>query len=149
MIRIKAVDAQNIWDVCELTYGDGCAAPAPDGRFHCNALSIAETKFDPEMHPNAIYSNNVPIGFFMYKRPEAQAETAVIYRFMLGSKYRDRGLEAKALEHVLKGLKIKGVKKVSLMAGECDEDTKNLCLSFGFHPAGETGKEQLCYELEM
>ena len=142
MIRIKAVDAQNIWDLCELTYGDGCAAPAPDGRFHCNALSIAETKFDPEMHPNAI-------GFFMYKRPEAQAETAVIYRFMLGSKYRDRGLEAKALEHVLKGLKIQGVKKVSLMAGECDEDTKNLCLSFGFHPAGETGKEQLCYELEM
>ena len=113
MIRIKAVDAQNIWDVCELTYGDGCAAPAPDGRFHCNALSIAETKFDPEMHPNAIYSNNMPIGFFMYKRPEAQAETAVIYRFMLGSKYRDRGLEAKALEHVLKGLKIQGVKKVS------------------------------------
>ena len=89
------------------------------------------------------------IGFFMYKRPEAQAETAVIYRFMLGSKYRDRGLEAKALEHVLKGLKIQGVKKVSLMAGECDKDTKNLCLSFGFHPAGETGKEQLCYELEM
>lgn len=140
MIRIKAVDAQNIWDVCELTYGDGCAAPAPDGRFHCNALSIAETKFDPEMHPNAIYSNNVTIGFFMYKRPEAQAETAVIYRFMLGSKYRDRGLEAKALEHVLKGLKIQGVKKVSLMAGECDKDTKNLASPSAFTPPGKPVK---------
>lgn len=59
----------------------------------------------------------MPVGFFMYKRSETQADTAVIRRFMLGGRYRERGLEEKALEHVLKGLKLQGVKKVLITAG--------------------------------
>lgn len=63
MIRIKSVDAQNILAVCELTSNQSCAVAAANGRPHCNALSIAEAKYNPEMHPNAIYNNNVLIGF--------------------------------------------------------------------------------------
>lgn len=94
MIRIKAVDSQNISAVCALTCG-GDAVPAPDGRLCCNAISIAQSRFDPELHPNAIYSGSVPVGFFMYKRSETQADTAVIRRFMLGCRHRERGLEEK------------------------------------------------------
>ncbi len=46
MIRIKAVDSQNISAVCALTCG-GDAVPAPDGRLCCNAISIAQSRFDP------------------------------------------------------------------------------------------------------
>lgn len=83
MIRIKAVDAQNILEVCGLTASQDSIGTAGKGRPCCNAVSIAETKYHPEMHPNAIYSNNILIGFFMYRREEKQADTAAICRFMI------------------------------------------------------------------
>ena len=62
MIRIKAVNAQNLLDVCELTTNrDGTT----EEHSCCNAISIAEAKYNAEMYPNAIYNNNVLIGFFM------------------------------------------------------------------------------------
>lgn len=33
----------------------------------CNAISIAESKYYPEMHPKAIYWKDTLIGFLMYK----------------------------------------------------------------------------------
>ena len=145
MIRIKAVDAQNISDVCELSTSQDVAVAKTEGRCRCNAISIAETRFDSEMHPNAIYNNNALIGFFMYKRAETQADTATICRFMLDDRFKDKGLEEKALEHVLRGLKIQGVKRVILSATETNEEAEKLYRSFGFHAAGEAG----CYELEL
>ena len=145
MIRIKAVDAQNISDVCELSTSQDVAVAKTEGRCRCNAISIAETRFDAEMHPNAIYNNNALIGFFMYKRAETQADTATICRFMLDDRFKDKGLEEKALEHVLRGLKIQGVKRVILSATEANEEAEKLYRSYGFHAAGEAG----CYELEL
>ena len=112
MIRIKAVDAQNILDVCKLTKSQDGIGPAIGRCSCCNAISIAEAKYNPGMHPHAIYHNNVLIGFFMYQRAENQADTATIYRFMIDDRFQQRGLEEKALEHILRGLKIQGVKKV-------------------------------------
>ena len=145
MIRIKAVDAQNISDVCELSTSQDVAVAKTEGRCRCNAISIAETRYDAEMHPNAIYNNNALIGFFMYKRAETQADTATICRFMLDDRFKDKGLEEKALEHVLRGLKIQGVKRVILEEAETNEEAEKLYRSFGFHAAGEAG----CYELEL
>ena len=69
MIRIKAVDEQNLLDVCELTANEAGMGTTVAGCSCCNAVSIAEAKYYPEMHPNAIYNNNVLIGFFMYQSP--------------------------------------------------------------------------------
>ena len=145
MIRIKAVDAQNISDVCELSTSQDVAVAKTEGRCRCNAISIAETRYDAEMHPNAIYNNNALIGFFMYKRAETHADTATICRFRLDDRFKEKALEEKALEHVLRGLKIQGVKRVILSATEANEEAEKLYRSFGFHAAGEAG----CYELEL
>ena len=63
MIRIKAVDAQNILDVCELTTNQDVIQATIEGHPCCNAIFIAKAKYHLEMHPNAIYNNNVLIGF--------------------------------------------------------------------------------------
>ena len=60
MIRIKAVDAQNLLDVCQLKTSQNHLCR---GRSCCNAVSIAEAKYCPELHPNAVYHNNTLIGF--------------------------------------------------------------------------------------
>lgn len=63
MIRIKMVDAQNILDVCKLTTNQNGIGTMMEEYLCCNAISIAEAKYDPEMHLNAIYNHNVLIGF--------------------------------------------------------------------------------------
>ena len=65
MIRIKEVDAQNILDVCKLTANHSGIGAAIEEYPCCNAVAIAEAKYYPEMHLNAIYNNNVLIGFFI------------------------------------------------------------------------------------
>lgn len=149
MIRIKAIDAQNILDVCELTTNQDGIGTAMEGHFCCNAISIAEAKYHPEMHPNAIYNNNVLIGFFMYQRAENRADTATICRFMVDDRFQHKGLEEKALEHILRGLKIQGVRKAAIVIGRANEKAKNLYLSFGFRSTGKTDKSEGYYELAL
>ena len=149
MIRIKAVDTQNILDVCDLTTIQDSIGTTREAHFCCNAVSIAETKYNSEMHPNAIYNNTVLIGFFMYQRAENQADTATICRFMIDDRFQHKGLEKKALEHILRGLKIQGVKKVLLTIDNANENAKELYLSFGFQFTGKFDKAGHSYELKL
>lgn len=149
MIRIKAVDAQNILDVCNLTTIQDSIGTTREAHFCCNAVSIAETKYNSEMYPNAIYNNTVLIGFFMYQRAENQADTATICRFMIDDRFQHKGLEKKALEHILRGLKIQGVKKVLLTIDNANENAKEQYLSFGFQFTGKFDKAGHSYELKL
>ena len=149
MIRIKAVDEQNILDVCELKTNQDNILAAKQGHSYYNAIFIAEAKYHPEMYPNAIYNNNVLIGFFMYQRTEDKADTAMICRFMLDDRFRRNRFEEKALEHILRGLKIQGVKEVIVIIDNANENAKKLYLSFGFHSTGKIDKAGYCYKLEI
>ena len=149
MIKIKAVDDENVLDVCELKTNQDDICAAREGHSYCNAISIAEAKYHSEMYPNAIYNNNVLIGFFMYQRTENHADTAIICRFMIDCRFQQKGLEEKAFEHVLRGLKIQGVKNVISTIDNADENAKNLYLAFGFHFTGKIDKGGYCYKLEM
>lgn len=115
----------------------------------CNAISIAEAKYNPEMHPNAIYNNHALIGFFMYQRAENQADTATICRFMIGDQFQQKGFAKKAFAYILRGLKIQGVKKVILRLNDANKIAKKLCLSFGFQFTGKIEHGKSYYELEL
>ncbi len=149
MIRIKAVDEQNILDVCKLKTSQDDIGTTIGEHSCCNAIYIAEAKYHSEMYANAIYNNNVLIGFFMYQRTENHADTAIICRFMIDCRFQQKGLEEKAFEHILRGLKIQGVKKVIFTIDNADENVKNIHLAFGFHFAGEIDKGVYSYKLEM
>ena len=133
MIKIKSIDEENVLDVCELKTDQDDIRAAIAGRSYCNA----------------IYNNNLLIGFFMYQRTENHAKTVMICRFMLDDRFRHDRFEEKALEHILRGLKIQGVKEVMVSVDNANEHTKKLYLSFGFHPTGETDKAGYCYKLEI
>ena len=149
MIRIKSVDEENILDVCELKTNQDDIRGAIEAHSYCNAISIAEAKYHSEMYPNAIYNNNVLIGFFMYQRTENHAETAIICRFMLDDRFRRNRFEEKVLEHILRGLKIQGVKEVIVIIDNANENAKKLYLSFDFQFTGKIDKAGYCYKLEI
>ena len=58
-------------------------------------------------------------------------------------------LEEKALEYILRGLKIQGVRKVVLLIDGANENTKQLCLSLGFHFIGKQDKTGYYYEAAL
>lgn len=85
----------------------------------------------------------------MYQRTENHAKTVMICRFMLDDRFRHDRFEEKALEHILRGLKIQGVKEVMVSIDNANEHIKKLYLFFWFHPTGETDKAGYCYKLEI
>ena len=85
----------------------------------------------------------------MYQRPENQVDTATICCFMVDDRFQYKGFEEKALEHILRGLKIQGVKKIILIINDANENAKKLCLSFGFQFTGKIDKIKRCYWLEL
>lgn len=149
MIRITSVDAGNVIDMCELTTNQDGKGTVMEEFLCCNATSIAESKYHPDMHPNAIYNGDTPIGFFMYQRTESRPDTATLCRFMIDHKFQHRGLGKKAFEHILRGLRIQGVRKVILMIDDANEIAKSLYVSFGFRFTGKIDHDEHYYELEL
>lgn len=149
MVQIKEIDADNVFDVCELTTNQNGIGTIMEEYLCCNAISIAESKYFPEMHPNAIYNDEELIGFFMYKRTEEQDDTATICRFMIDCKFQNRGLGRKAFQCILSSFKMQGIKRVFIMLDDTNEIAKKLYLSFGFKFTGKIDKEEYYYELEL
>lgn len=78
------------------------------------------------------------LGFFLYQRPESHADTAILCRFMVDGRFRREGLEEKALEHILRGLKIQGVKQVEALLEQDGGRSRALLLACGFRLMEET-----------
>lgn len=149
MIEIKPVDAGNVFDVCDLTTNKDGVGTVMEEYLCCNAVSIAESKYYPEMHPNAIYNNHVLIGFYMYKRTQNEKDTAVLCRFMIDYRFQHQGLGRKAFAAILKECKAQGVRHVILMIDNTNEIAKNLYMSFGFRFTGKIDHDEYYYDLML
>lgn len=149
MIQIKPVNAENVFDVCDLTTNENGIGTVMEKYLCCNAVSLAEAKYFPEMHPKALYDEDVLIGFFMYKQTEKDSETVTLCRFMIDHKYQHRGLGKKAFSMMLEEFKKQGIRKVVLMIDNTNEIAKNLYLSFGFRFNGKIDHDEYYYEREL
>ena len=65
------------------------------------------------------------------------AGKTTLCRFMVDAQFRQEGLEKTALEHILRGLKIQGVKQVEARLEPGDERAEALLLACGFRLAEE------------
>lgn len=65
------------------------------------------------------------------------AGKTTLCRYMVDSRFRQEGLEEKALEHILRGLKIQGVKQVEAHLEPGDGHAEALLLACGFRLAEE------------
>lgn len=147
MIHIEEINAQNVIDVCELTTNPNGIGTTMEEYLCCNATSIAESKYDSEMYPKAIYRDKTPIGFVMYQHASTEPQTATICRFMIDFRFQHKGMGRKSFESILKYLKKQGISKVVLMIDEENFIAKKLYLSFGFTFNGKIEKDEYYYDL--
>ncbi len=149
MISIKDVTPENVFDICELTTNKNGIGTTMEEYLCCNGTSIAESKYYPEMHPKAIYEDDVLIGFVMYKKTEQNPHVATICRFMIDYKYQGKGLGKKSLAAILDYLRESGITKAVIMVLEENLIAKRLYTSLGFRFNGTVDKDEHYYERDI
>jgi diamine N-acetyltransferase len=88
-VRLKDVTAKNWRAIARLEL-----APDQVDLVADNLHSIAESKFDHDACPRAIYADGEPVGFLMY---DASEREALIYRFMIDRRHQGKGYGRAAL----------------------------------------------------
>lgn len=147
MVYLGDITPENVFDVCELTTNKNGIGTVMEEYLCCNAVSIAEAGYYPEMHPRAIWNDESLIGFFMYRRTDCDPRTATICRFMIDYRFQGRGLGREAFHSILAYFRQSGISKVILMIDGNNVIAKKLYLSFGFRFNGRIDKDEFYYEL--
>lgn len=102
-----------------------------------NFVSLAETRFYPEMVPLAIYDDNLLVGFWMYGFDPHEC-TWWIVRLMIDSHYQGRGYGRAAMQAAIAMLSaFPGCKVFKVSYDPENQAAKTLYKSLGFQPSGE------------
>ncbi|MBV6486827.1 MAG: Spermine/spermidine acetyltransferase [Pseudorhodoplanes sp.] len=133
-VRLAEVTAENWWKVASLRLADDQKHLVAS-----NLYSIAQSKFDPDACPRAIYAGDAIIGFLMYDLPDADDDPKVvsIYRFMIDKDHQGKGYGRAALACAIAEIReIPGIDKVSISYLPDNAIARTLYASFGFIETG-------------
>ena len=92
MVTLQEITREN-YQLCINLKADKGVAP--------NVYSLAQSKYEPECIPLAIYNDDVMVGFLMYCISAEESEYWV-YRLMIDEKYQRRGYAYEAMQILLK-----------------------------------------------
>ena len=84
-----------------------------------NAISIAQSKFEPTLKPYAIYLEDQVVGFLMYNSVVEELDGYWIYRIMIDEKFQGKGI---------------GKKATGLMVAEIAKMSNAQKIIVGYHP---------------
>lgn len=130
-VTLREITADTVRAICALEPSEpqkGFVAP--------NAVSIAQAHFNPAARFRAVYEDETPVGFLMW-RPADEAGTVVLWRFMIDRRHQGRGLGRSALRLWLAEMSAQGISRVetSYVAGAAGPH--GFYLASGFVDAGE------------
>jgi diamine N-acetyltransferase len=95
MILFKEITRENFWDCIELSVTEEQVNFVTS-----NAVSIAQSKVQPECIPLAVYDDDLMIGFVMYCIDKDDGEYW-IYRMMIDKQYQSKGYGKRVLKKFL------------------------------------------------
>lgn len=139
MLLFKEITKENFWNCIDLS-----VAKEQVDFVTTNAVSIAQSKVQPECIPLAVYDDDIMVGFIMYCIDEDDDEYW-IYRMMIDSNFQSKGYGKKTLQRLLEIIKqdktrnkiFVGVHKESIYAVK-------LYKCFGFYLNGQVfGNEHI------
>jgi diamine N-acetyltransferase len=133
-VSLRDVTADNWEAVAGLELGAG-----HEDLVASNLYSIAESHFDPDSRPRAVYAGRRVVGFLMYevRQTRGNALEASIYRFMIDRKHQGKGYGRAALRKALEEIgAIPHVKKVSIRYMPQNPVARPFYASFGFVEVG-------------
>jgi diamine N-acetyltransferase len=146
-IRLKDVTADNWEAVADLELDAD-----QEDLVASNLYSIAESHYDPDARPRAVYAGKRVVGFLMYDVQPAKGKSheASIYRFMIDRKHQGKGYGRAALSKALEEIKaIPGVKRVSIGYMPENPVAGPFYASFGFKEVGRDRDGEVIAKLKL
>ncbi|MEG0752372.1 MAG: GNAT family N-acetyltransferase [Angelakisella sp.] len=139
MITLRKITVENFDDIIGLRVREDQKELVAD-----NALSIAQSKVQPECIPLAVYDEETPVGFLMYCVDRDDNEYW-LYRLMVDEKYQSKGYGRAAMELLLDIVKADPTHSRMLLGVDpSGEASVALYRSLGFVSNGQVfGKEHI------
>ncbi len=138
MITLKEITRNNFWDCISLE-----VTPEQVDFVTSNAVSIAQSKVQPECIPMAVYDDDLIVGFVMYCIDEDDSEYW-IYRLMIDKNHQSKGYGKKAMELLLAKIKEDKSHDKIFLGVHKESFATNMYQSFGFEFNGQVfGKEHI------
>lgn len=131
MITLKEITRENFWDCVSLE-----VAPEQVDFVTSNAVSIAQSKIQPECIPLAVYDDNLMVGFVMYCIDEDDSEYW-IYRMMIDKNYQSKGYGKKSMELLLDKIKEDKSHNKIFLGVDKESFAVNMYKNFGFEFNGQ------------
>lgn len=113
-VEITEVNVDNWYACCELE-----VAQEQQTHMEPNAVSIAQSKFEPNLRPYAILLEGQIVGFLMFNSVPEELDGYWIYRIMVDQAYQGRGI---------------GKAATQLMLAELAESFEAKKVVVGYHP---------------
>ena len=137
-VKIEELNAENWYDCCGLK-----VEPSESKYIESNAVSIAQSKFEPTLKPYAIYFEEKVVGFLMYNSVQEELEGNWIYRIMVDKDYQGKGIGKAATKLMMSEMaKQPNIKKLVVGYHPENKGAHNLYASLGFIDYGDRfGKE--------
>lgn len=86
-VKIIELNEENWYDCCQLQLLD-----EQKEYIEPNAVSIAQSKFEPMLKPYAIYLDEQIVGFLMYNSVKEELDGYWVYRIMIDKAFQDQGI---------------------------------------------------------
>lgn len=141
-IQLVSIDRSNYMDILRLKVNkDQMEFVAT------NAVSLAQSKYQEELVPKAIYSFLTPVGFVMYCM-DSDDQEYWIYRLMVDEHFQGLGYGKKALELTIEEIKKHAINHLIRISFEPANHIAKECYeSLGFRNTGRFDGDEIIYEL--
>ena len=137
-VKIEELNAENWYECCELEVSDN-----QKEYMEPNAISIAQSKFEPGLKPYAIYFEEKVVGFLMYNTVPEELDGYWVYRIMVDKQYQGKGIGKAATKLMIAEME-KSLNAEKIVVGYNPENVgaHQLYASLGFIDHGDRfGKE--------
>ncbi|WP_340007309.1 GNAT family N-acetyltransferase [Paenibacillus sp. FSL K6-0276] len=127
-VKIVELNAENWYDCCELE-----VSTEQKEYMEPNAISIAQSKFEPTLKPYAIYFKEKVVGFLMYNTVQEELDGYWVYRIMVDKEFQGKGIGKTATKLMISEMaKLPNSKKIVVGYHPENLGAHNLYSSLGF-----------------
>src|SRR5699024_1899226 len=137
-VKIDELNEENWYECCELKLSE-----KQTEYLESNALSIAQSKFEPSLKPFAIYYEDKVVGFLMFNTEKEELDGYWVFRIMVDEKCQGKGI-GKSSRKLLMGemSKLADAEKIVVGSDPENQEAHHLDVSLVFIDNGDRcGKE--------
>lgn len=137
-VKIAELNSENWYECCLLEVSE-----EQRSYIESNAISIAQSKFEPTLKPYAIYFEDKIVGFLMFNSVPEELDGYWIYRIMVDQNYQGKGIGKAATELMISEMaKLPNANKLVVGYHPENQGAHKLYHSLGFVDEGNRfGKE--------